>query len=148
MGLLLFFFALGRLVLSLVMRACKSEMASRTDSGAVPPGTFLLASAASRLRVAATSASNAGQIFLSVSSGSEVQGTFCFFSASRKNPCQQCRELAGTEYLCGPGNLRLRWPTRRDWKQRPRKRSALNFEVVNAPVATESSVGNLIVRGK
>ena len=45
-------------------RISKFAMASRTRSGAVPPGTFFDASAASTLRLPAKSASKAGEIQL------------------------------------------------------------------------------------
>src|SRR5258705_9256530 len=65
----------------LLRRASKSAIAARTFSGAVPPGTFFAASAASALRLFAKSASNAGENFSKVSRGRTVHGIF-WFSAS------------------------------------------------------------------
>src|SRR5580704_220331 len=70
--------------------SCKSAIAFRTTSVAVPPGTFLAASATCKLRLFAKSASNAGEIFIRSSKGSAVQ-TFPWRSASRSTvPTMSC----------------------------------------------------------
>src|SRR2546429_8948896 len=64
------------LVTFLLRRPSKSARAARTFSGAVPPGTFFAASAASTLRPFAMSASNAGEIFLRASGAAPARKHF------------------------------------------------------------------------
>src|SRR6266436_4643536 len=87
------------LVAFLLRRPSKSSMAARTLSGAVPPRTFFDASAASRLRLLAKSASNAGEIFLSVLRGKAVHATFCFSASRNTLPTMSCACRKGTP-LC------------------------------------------------
>src|SRR5450755_3557889 len=67
---------------SAVMRFCNSAIAERTASGAVPPGTDLVAMELSTEGATRKSGSKSGEIFLTSSSESWVQGLF-WRSASR-----------------------------------------------------------------
>ena len=107
-----------------------------TESAAVPPGTDLVAIAASTESPERKSCSKSGEIFARL----RAKAASMVYSGVRLRAalCRSCRAPGGRACRGAPGSRRLRWQTVQDSEAAARKRSALNFVVATAPVAMAS----------